>query len=207
MSDGENNTGDTTPDPAQGCGETDLKGTLTNPTGAKERRAKERRNWKQRFLRALAKTGNVTASARRAGINPKHAHHCYHKWPKFAQAWDRAMVQAVDSLEKAAWDRARDGLDKPIYQGGKLVGWERRYSDTLLIFLLKGRRPEVFGEKRTGGDTTVNVGVQVNQGDGSGEPVSLSAADIEAARALLAQLDTISPPKGPEALPTADPAG
>ncbi len=36
--------------------------------------------------------------------------------------------------------RAVDGVDEPVYQGGKKVGSITRYSDTLLIFLLKANR-------------------------------------------------------------------
>jgi hypothetical protein len=31
-----------------------------------------------------------------------------------------------------------------VYQGGKQVGFVQDYSDTLLIFMLKGRRPQKF---------------------------------------------------------------
>ena len=46
----------------------------------------------------------------------------------------------------AARRRAAEGTLKPVYQGGKLVGEIREFSDTLLIFLLKGKRPEVYRE-------------------------------------------------------------
>jgi hypothetical protein len=36
------------------------------------------------------------------------------------------------------------GTLKPVYQGGKKVGAVREYSDTLLMFLLNGGRPEKY---------------------------------------------------------------
>ncbi len=59
---------------------------------------------------------------------------------KFARAWDRALDSATDRLEQEAVRRAVDGVDEPVYQGGKKVGSITRYSDTLLIFLLKANR-------------------------------------------------------------------
>lgn len=49
-------------------------------------------------------------------------------------------------LEDEARRRAVDGVDEPVFQGGELVGHVRRYSDRLLEFLLRGRRPTVYRE-------------------------------------------------------------
>lgn len=63
------------------------------------------------------------------------------------------MEEGTDLLEDEAQRRARDGTQKPIYQGGKKVGIVNEYSDTLLIFLLKARRRGKFGDKvQHGGD-------------------------------------------------------
>jgi hypothetical protein len=53
----------------------------------------------------------------------------------------------ADQLEQEARRRAHDGVRKPVYQGGKRVGYIQEYSDTLLIFLLKGLRPEKYRER------------------------------------------------------------
>src|ERR1700760_3097839 len=81
------------------------------------------------FLRALAETGNVSASAEAAGIG----RNALYQWRSddlgFARAWDLALELGVDALEDEAKRRAMNG------------------SDTLLMFLLRGRRPEVYGQK------------------------------------------------------------
>ena len=41
--------------------------------------------------------------------------------------------------------RAREGVEEPVFQGGLCCGHVRRYSDLLLIFLLKSRRPHRYG--------------------------------------------------------------
>ncbi|MFB6261717.1 MAG: hypothetical protein ABEK42_13840, partial [Thiohalorhabdaceae bacterium] len=40
-----------------------------------------------------------------------------------------------------------EGVDEPVYQGGQLVGYQRRYSDALLGRLLQAYRPEKFSDK------------------------------------------------------------
>ena len=38
-------------------------------------------------------------------------------------------------------------MEEPVYYQGEVVGQVQRYSDTLLMFLLKGRRPEKFKDR------------------------------------------------------------
>ena len=63
------------------------------------------------------------------------------------EAYQAAVNDALDSLEEEARRRAHDGWQEPVYQGGKQVGTVQRFSDNLLMFLLKGKRPEVFRER------------------------------------------------------------
>ncbi len=55
---------------------------------------------------------------------------------------------AADRLEAEAWRRAVEGVERPVgwYQG-KPGGYVKEYSDVLLIFLLKGLRPEKYRER------------------------------------------------------------
>jgi len=64
----------------------------------------------------------------------------------FREVWDSNIETAVDSLEKEAWRRAAEGVSEPIFHRGELVGTIKRYSDLLLIFLLKAHRPAMFRE-------------------------------------------------------------
>ena len=99
---------------------------------------------KRDFLEAFEKTGNVSAACRAASIPRSTINEYRRRDGQFAIDWDIAFQNAVDSLEMEAWRRARDGVDKPIYQGGQLVGSVTEYSDTLLTFLLRGHRSEIF---------------------------------------------------------------
>lgn len=102
---------------------------------------------RQRFLRLLAELGTVTAAAAGAGISRDTAYRWKAEEPEFAAAWADAEEQAADDMEAEARRRAMAGVNEPVYQGGKKVGAVRRFSDTLLIFLLKGARPEKFRER------------------------------------------------------------
>ncbi|MDG9966943.1 terminase [Achromobacter mucicolens] len=56
---------------------------------------------------------------------------------EFAKAWDQAIRVATLGLEDEARRRAQDGVDEPVFYLGAECGTVRKYSDTLLIFLLK----------------------------------------------------------------------
>jgi hypothetical protein len=86
-------------------------------------------DWRNTFLTALAESGNVTLSAKRAGIARQHAYLIRKQDPDFAAQWGEAMDIAVGGLEDEAFRRAVKGK-----------------SDTLLIFLLKAHRPDVYRE-------------------------------------------------------------
>jgi hypothetical protein len=102
---------------------------------------------KEKFLELLGQTGNATAAAEAIGLNRCTPYKWREKDEAFAAAWDAASEEAADRLEKEAWRRAVEGTEKPVYQGGKLVGKVREYSDTLLIFLLKGNRPGKYADR------------------------------------------------------------
>ena len=96
------------------------------------------------FISALTITGNVTRAAQSAGYDRASAYQRRESNPAFALAWDEAMELAVSALEIEARRRAAVGIDEPVYYKGQVVGTTRKYSDTLLIFLLKAHRPEMY---------------------------------------------------------------
>ena len=108
----------------------------------------------RRFLEALAETGNVTAAAAAAGISRGGAYDHRQIDDAFARAWAEAEEIAADRLETEAWRRAVDGVSEPVISMGKLVRDEKdqpvtiqRYSDNLLLALLRARRPERFRDR------------------------------------------------------------
>jgi len=103
---------------------------------------KPRRDWRHAFLADLQTNGIVSHAAIAAGIDKKTAYNEYHRNKDFASAWDEAVETATDSLENEAIRRARDGVEEPVFYQGEQVGKVKRYSDGLLMFLLRANRPK-----------------------------------------------------------------
>ncbi len=81
----------------------------------------------------------------------------------FDANWIAALAEGdkvkLAQLEQEADRRAIEGFEKPVYQGGELVGTEQRYSDTLLIVRLKALAPERYKER---GEVTVQGEININ---------------------------------------------
>jgi hypothetical protein len=101
-----------------------------------------------RFLHELANTGSVTAATAIANTSRTRVYELRKADPAFASAWQEAEEIATDRLEEEARRRAVEGVAEPLVSAGKLVRDDdgqpivvRRYSDNLLLALLKARRP------------------------------------------------------------------
>ena len=64
-----------------------------------------------------------------------------HANPTANADWAAAVELGCDALEDEAVRRGCEGHLKPVFHRGKEVGAIREYSDVLLIFMLKARRP------------------------------------------------------------------
>jgi 7-cyano-7-deazaguanine synthase in queuosine biosynthesis len=67
------------------------------------------------------------------------------KWPdndeEFAERWRDAIEEGIDKLEDEAIRRTRDGVKRPVFYMGNVVGYVQEYSDSLLKFLLEAKSP------------------------------------------------------------------
>jgi hypothetical protein len=102
----------------------------------------------ERFLKSLAETGNVTAAVAAAGTSRTRVYELRKVDPAFAARWEEAEDMAADALEAEARRRAVEGIQEPLVSAGKLVRDDdgqpiavQRYSDHLLLALLKAHRP------------------------------------------------------------------
>lgn len=110
-----------------------------------KKRAEE---WRPAFLDALTETANVSESCKKAGISRQTAYRHRRAYEGFANEWDEALGMGVGTLEDEAVRRARDGVEESVFYKGEIVGQVRKYSDTLLIFLLKSHKPDTYRERR-----------------------------------------------------------
>lgn len=122
---------------------------------------------KRAFLVAYSEVGTITHAAELAGITRRTVQNWKNSDPDFAAAMVEAEEKAAERLEQEARRRAVEGVAEPVYQGGKQVGTVRKYSDTLLIFLLKGAKPEKYRERVS----------QEISGPG-GKPVQMQAVNL-----------------------------
>lgn len=110
------------------------------------------------YLEVLRRSANVSRAAREAGIATSTVYKYRAKNAAFAAEWDAAVAEALDELEDALIQRAKHGVEKPVYYGGSQVGTVRTYSDTLGMFLLKARRPEQYARLQTIADDAATMG-------------------------------------------------
>jgi hypothetical protein len=103
---------------------------------------------REKFLETLSETGNITKSAELVGVSRIALYKLKDRDEEFAEAWEEARKLAADALEDEAWRRGKEGIQKPLSYQGQLTGdIVQEYSDTLLIFLLKGNKPEKFKDR------------------------------------------------------------
>lgn len=107
------------------------------------------------FLDALAEGMTVTAAAKEAGYNRRYLYSVRDSDGTFASEWDDAIQEGLDLLEAEVRRRATGFQEQIVYQGEVKKDTVTRYSDNLLMFLLKAKRPE-FKE---------NTKIEVDVGD------------------------------------------
>lgn len=103
---------------------------------------------KRAFLAAYRLCGSITKAAEISDIARK-THYEWMKDEDYQRAFADAHEEAGDYLEQEARRRAVDGVDEPVFYKGKKCGEVTKYSDTLLIFLLNGLKPEKYKQRTT----------------------------------------------------------
>jgi hypothetical protein len=94
------------------------------------------------FLRELCNCGIISESCRRAGMHRNSITVARRNHPEFDEICKVALEVHNAVIQDEIRRRAIDGVDKPVYQQGKCVGYVREYSDSLLLALAKSRMPE-----------------------------------------------------------------
>jgi hypothetical protein len=135
--------------------------------------SKIRNTAKQRaFIKAFCVTASVSRAAKAAQIHRQRHYSWLKEDPHYAELFDGARLEVGDALQDEAVRRAYEGVLEPVYYKGKPCGVRRVYSDGLLMFLLRGWLPEVYGER-------ANRAVEVSATTGVG-PIVLDDANLKA---------------------------
>ena len=134
------------------------------------------------FFALLADGNTVKAAAAAVGVTRQAVYALRKSDPDFWLEWQDSEEEGTEALEQEAKRRAVDGTVKPVFHQGRLVTDAagnpmgiREYSDTLLIFLLKARKPDTYRD---------NVKHEVS-GPGGG-PIPTEAFEYNAALAAFA---------------------
>lgn len=122
--------------------------------------SRKRRDWGEVFLDGLMRGLSVINAAVRARVAPSVPYVRRKRDPDFALAWAEALEIGTPDVEAEAARRAYHGTIRPVYYKGQRCGSIREYSDTLLMFILRARKPEVYREN--GASSTTNVSLSVN---------------------------------------------
>lgn len=112
---------------------------------------------KARFIEEYRERGNVLLSAKAACVGRALVYYWLSADPKFQDDFNEAREEATDTLEEEARRRAVDGVETPFNTKDETI-YLQKYSDTLLIFLLKANRPAKFRENQQGAPVSVTVG-------------------------------------------------
>lgn len=117
---------------------------------------------KKGFLKAYADTGTIGRACELVGTSRTQ----YYRWlesdPDFVHGCKLATAAFGEKLENEALRRAHDGWDEPVFFRGEMQGHVHKYSDTLLIFLMKGNMPDKYHDRhevggRGGGPLEITV--------------------------------------------------
>ena len=124
---------------------------------------------KRAFLAAYSECGIITAAVEAAQV-ARASHYVWMEHDEeYALAFTQAKEVAIEHMEAEARRRAVAGVNEPVIYQGKLQGvWVdeegqtvsaytpgatqipltiKKYSDTLLIFMLKAARPEKYRDR------------------------------------------------------------
>lgn len=87
--------------------------------------------WMPKFLDGLRATGVIRSACRYAGVTRGQAFAHRKRSAVFADAWDEALQDAIDTVEMAALDRIKAG------------------SDSMIQFWLRSHRKQTYGDIKT----------------------------------------------------------
>lgn len=113
-------------------------------TGGKRAETAQR---KKAVLAAFLRHGTVYHACRAAKVERARHYEWLKKDAQYRAAFEEAQQSVADTLEREAIRRGRTGWLEPVFYKGQVCARVRKWSDTLLIFMLKALRPEKYRER------------------------------------------------------------
>ena len=101
----------------------------------------------ERFLKELAQESSVSRAAKSVGTGRSTVYQWRENDVNFAKRWDEAIEDGTDRMEDEAVRRGVEGVEKPVYYKGEVVGHLQEYSDLLLDKQLRARRKGKYSDR------------------------------------------------------------
>lgn len=102
-----------------------------------------------RFLECfVASGGRILTAARWAKLHRNSHYNWIKEDPTYKARFQDAEARAARTLQDEAIRRAHEGVRRAVRYKGKVVCYEREYSDTLMLALLKAKIPDEFSERK-----------------------------------------------------------
>jgi hypothetical protein len=98
------------------------------------------------FLAAYVQVGTLLGACRKTDLS-RTVHYQWLADPDYEARFVTAHEEAVETAEMEMRRRAIEGVEKPVYYRGEVVGHITEYSDALLMFMLKAEAPDKYREK------------------------------------------------------------
>lgn len=89
----------------------------------------------------------VSRACEQIGISRQTAYQERQRNEDFAVKWADVEERTTETMEREAYRRAVEGIVEPVVSAGKHVTDVTSYSDRLLEFMLKARRPEKYRDR------------------------------------------------------------
>lgn len=119
----------------------------------------------QAFLAAYEVNLNISDSCKIAGVDRRRFYEWRDNNERFRQDWQMAHENGVERLEREAYRRAVEGLERKRFKpnGDPVIDpdtgehyIERQYSDRILLALLRRHKPNVYGDVAADGGMIVH---------------------------------------------------
>ena len=119
---------------------------------------------RDRFLRALLECGTIYRASVLSGVDRAAIYRTMRAEPDFKAAVIEAREMGKEPYKDVLTEEVRrrgvDGIEEPVFYKGELVATVRKYSDNLLMFLLKREDPSYRDNYRAPDDDSGQVAIR-----------------------------------------------